>query len=149
MTAPRISVVTIGADDVAALRRFYAAVGFDDLTPDVPNFASFMAGGVVLALYDRRDLTAEADPGAEPPHVGGFNGLTLACNVDAEDEVDRVWRRWVDAGATPVHEPVDRTPIPVRSGYVADPEGNRWEIAWNAEMTFDERGAVRRFGPGS
>jgi len=33
-----------------------------------------------------------------------------------------------------------------RSGYIADPEGNRWEIAWAPGLALDERGAVLRFG---
>jgi len=33
-----------------------------------------------------------------------------------------------------------------RSGYIADPEGNRWEIAWAPGAAFDERGALTSFG---
>jgi uncharacterized glyoxalase superfamily protein PhnB len=43
-------------------------------------------------------------------------------------------------------EPVDRD-WGGRSGYFADPEGNRWEVAWAPGMEFDVRGAVTRFGP--
>ncbi|MET8262029.1 hypothetical protein [Micromonospora sp. NPDC005205] len=30
--------------------------------------------------------------------------------------------------------------------YIADPEGNRWEIAWAGTARFDERGALLSFG---
>jgi predicted lactoylglutathione lyase len=146
MTPPRLSLVTIGARDVTTLRAFYGRVGFVDLNPDVADFASFLAGGVVLALYELPKLQAEADPSATEPPAEGFGGITLAYDVDTKAEVDTTYQHWVDAGATPVHEPVDRDPIPVRSGYVADPEGNRWEIAWNAQITFDANGAVTGFG---
>jgi catechol 2,3-dioxygenase-like lactoylglutathione lyase family enzyme len=33
-----------------------------------------------------------------------------------------------------------------RSGYFADPEDKRWEIAWAPGAIFDERGAVVSFG---
>jgi catechol 2,3-dioxygenase-like lactoylglutathione lyase family enzyme len=148
MTAgnPRVSFVTIGARDVTALREFYGRVGFVDLHPDIPDFASFQAGGVILALYELPKLLAEADPSATEPPAEGFGGIALSHNVDTKDDVDPTYDQWVDAGATPVHPPVDRDPVPVRSGYVADPEGNRWEIAWNAELTFDANGAVTGFG---
>ncbi|GID28039.1 hypothetical protein [Paractinoplanes brasiliensis] len=41
-------------------------------------------------------------------------------------------------------EPVDR-PWGGRSGYIADPEGTRWEIVWNGGATFDDRGALLTF----
>jgi uncharacterized glyoxalase superfamily protein PhnB len=51
----------------------------------------------------------------------------------------------VAAGATPVAEPVDRE-WGGRSAYIADPEGNRWEIAWAPSAGLDERGALTSFG---
>jgi uncharacterized protein len=144
----RLTFVTIGARDITSLRAFYERVGFTDLNPQIPNFASFLAGGVLLALYDAEELAAEADPGGAVPPAG-YGGIALACNADAKDDVDALFRRWVDAGATVVHEPVDRVEIGVRSGYVADPEGNRWEIAWAPGLTFGDRGEVTGFGSGS
>ena len=44
-----------------------------------------------------------------------------------------------------IMEPVDRD-WGGRSGYFADPEGNRWEVAWAPGMEFDDRGAVTGFG---
>jgi hypothetical protein len=29
-----------------------------------------------------------------------------------------------------------------KTAYFADPENNLWEIAWNPDSTFDERGAL-------
>lgn len=143
----RLTFVTIAARDITSLRAFYGRVGFTDLNPQIPDFASFLAGGVLLALYDAEQLTAEADPGGPVPPTG-FGGIALACNADTKEEVDALYQRWVDGGASVVHEPVDRVEIGVRSGYVADPEGNRWEIAWAPGLTFGERGEVLGFGSG-
>ena len=145
-TPARVTFVTVGARDITTLRAFYERVGFVDLNPQIPDFAAFLAGGVLLALYDVERLVEEADPGQPVPAPGGWNGVALACNVDHKDQVDAAFRAWVDAGATPIHEPVDRVEIGVRSGYVADPEGNRWEIAWAPGLVFDERGGVASFG---
>ena len=61
------------------------------------------------------------------------------------DEVDIAYAAALAAGATAIMEPIDRD-WGGRSGYFADPEGNRWEIAWAPGMQFDERGSVTSFG---
>lgn len=71
--------------------------------------------------------------------------MTLACNVDSRAEVDTAFAAAVAAGATVVAEPTDR-PWGGRSAYIADPEGNRWEVAWAGTARFDERGALVSFG---
>jgi catechol 2,3-dioxygenase-like lactoylglutathione lyase family enzyme len=71
--------------------------------------------------------------------------LTLACNVDSPEQVDAAFAAAVAAGATPVAEPVARD-WGGRSGHFADPEGNRWEIAWAPGAEFDDRGALTSFG---
>lgn len=47
--------------------------------------------------------------------------------------VDRVWQAAVSSAAREIAKPVDRF-WGGRSGYVADPDGNRWEIAWVPPM---------------
>ena len=138
----RLSFVTLGARDFARQRAFYLGLGW---TPrvDLDDFVAFLVGGVVLAIYPLELLTAEAAPGMQAN--GGWSGVTLACNVATRDEVDGAWAAWVAAGATPLAAPVDREYGP-RAGYVADPEGNRWEIAFADGVEFDERGAVTKFG---
>jgi hypothetical protein len=89
-------------------------------------------------------LAAEAAPYLAGPS-GGWSGITLAGNVDSREEVDTAFAAAVKAGATVAAEPTDR-PWGGRSAYIADPEGNRWEIAWARTAVFDERGALISFG---
>lgn len=135
---PRLSVVTLGAHDVAALRAFYERLGWNSNTPP-GDFAAFPLGGAVLTLYDMRTLAEESGGQAPPP--GGFRGVTLAINVDAIDDVDAAIDVAVAAGATRLADPVTRD-WGGRSGYFADPEGNVWEVAWLPGSTFDDRGAL-------
>lgn len=109
------------------LRRFYVGLGWSEVPGSDDNWSGFLLGGVLLALYPLDALAAEAAP--DLPSTAGFAGMTLACNVDSEDQVDAVFAAAVAAGATPVAEPVTRD-WGGRSAYFADPEGNRWEIAW-------------------
>jgi catechol 2,3-dioxygenase-like lactoylglutathione lyase family enzyme len=139
MTIPaRLSLVTLGARDVTRLRDFYAGLGWKPVTEVPGQYVSFLLGGVMLAMYG---LEALAEESLGEGEVGDWRGVTLALNVDSRDEVDAVWRRMVERGAAPTADPVDR-PWGGRSGYVADPEGNRWEVAWAPDLEFDERGAV-------
>ncbi len=140
----RLSVVTLGVRDMTSLRPFYRSLGWPELPAADDNWSAFLLGGVLLALYPLPDLAAEAAPGTAGP-AGGWSGVTLACNVDDREAVDTAFAAAVAAGATPVAEPADRA-WGGRSAYIADPEGNRWEIAWAGAAIFDERGALVSFG---
>ena len=135
----RLSIVTVGAHDVAALRAFYERLGWRSDTPP-GDFAAFPLGGAVFTLYDANTLAQEAG-GHDAPPPGPFRGFSLAINVDAIDDVDAVIDTAVEAGATLLAAPITRD-WGGRSGYFADPEGNAWEVAWLPNATFDERGAL-------
>ena len=135
----RLSIVTLGARDMGALRSFYRALGWPELSSGDDSWTGFLVGGVLLALTPMNDLTAEAAPGSPDPT--GWSGVTLACSVRTRDEVHTAFTAAIAAGATPVADATDR-PWGGRSAFLADPEGNRWEITWSPVATFDERGAL-------
>lgn len=141
MIPARLSLVTLGARDLPRLRAFYEAMGWVPRPGSGDDFASFLLGGVLLALYPGELLRGEAAPDLAPPVPGSWNGITLALNVDDRAQVDEVFAGAVEAGARPVSPPVDRE-WGGRSGYIADPEENRWEIAWAPWTRFNEAGAV-------
>ncbi len=141
---PRLTVVTLGARDLPELRRFYLALGWEELPSGSDAWTGFLVGGVLLSLFPVAELAAEASDGVLPAPTG-WSGFTLACNVDERAQVDRAFASAVRAGAEVVAEPTDR-PWGGRSAYVADPEGNRWEIAWAPGARFDDRGALTSFG---
>ncbi|WP_150245658.1 VOC family protein [Nocardiopsis quinghaiensis] len=138
----RLTVVTLGARDMPELRRFYRALGWKEISSSSDSWAGFLLGGVLLSLYPMEELAAEAAGGAPAPI--GWSGFTLACNVDGPQQVDAAFKTAVRVGAAVVAEPVDR-PWGGRSAYIADPEGNRWEIAWASEARFDDRGSLTAF----
>ncbi|TNH21512.1 glyoxalase [Micromonospora orduensis] len=140
----RLSVVTLGVRDMGLLRSFYHALGWPEQPSGDDDWSAFLLGGVLLALSPLPELAAEAAPGVADP-AGGWSGVTLACNVDDRADVDTAFAAAVAAGATVVAEPTDR-PWGGRSAYIADPEGNRWEIAWAGTAVFDERGSLVSFG---
>jgi uncharacterized protein len=135
----RLSIITLGVRDMANLRSFYRALGWPELSSGDATWTGYQLGGVLLALFPIQDLTDEAAPGS--PHPSGWAGFTLACTVGARDDVDTTFAAAVDAGATPIASATDR-PWGGRSAFIADPEGNRWEITWSPRATFDERGGL-------
>ncbi|MEU9100039.1 VOC family protein [Streptomyces sp. NPDC048361] len=139
----RLSAVTLGVLDMSELRRFYCGLGWEELPSSDDNWAGFLLGGVLLALYPVDELAAEAADGA--PSRAGWSGITLICNVDHREQVDSAFASAVAADATAVGEPADRS-WGGRSAYIADPEGNRWEIAWAPGAQFDARGALIALG---
>ena len=129
----RLSIVTLGVRNMGVLRSFYRALSWPELSSGDDAWTGFLLGGILLALFPLPDLTAEAAPGS--------HGVTLACTVGTREEVDTAFAAAVAAGATPVAEATDRS-WGGRSAFMADPEGNRWEITWSPRATFDARGAL-------
>jgi uncharacterized glyoxalase superfamily protein PhnB len=82
-------------------------------------------------MYSRLGVE-EAAPGAPLPDPVAWNGVTLAVNVADRAEVDAAFAHAVACGATVVAGPTERD-WGGYSAYVADPEGNRWELAWDPD----------------
>lgn len=125
----RISFVTLAVRDLEATHRFYV----DGLrwTPElwVPGEVLMFRAGplLVLSLWDEAAFAAEV--GAAPAR-DGIPPLTLAHNVASRAEVDAVLATARTAGADPVGDGQERD-WGGYTGYFADPDGFRWEVAWN------------------
>ena len=130
----RLTAVTLGCQSVPELRAFYGAIGWRENDGSDDTFTSFTIGTVRLALYPMQLRGAEAAPGAPAVSSGLWKGITLALNVATRGEVDRALADAVDAGAQTVAPPEERE-WGGYSGYFADPEGNRWELAWAPWLT--------------
>jgi catechol 2,3-dioxygenase-like lactoylglutathione lyase family enzyme len=125
--------LTLGVADLERSLRFYRALGF--VSPGVigtefPGGAAVMfelAGGLILALYGRDDLAADANATFDAPGRGEFSIGHLAAS---REEVDVVLATAQSAGATVTEEPYDR-PWGIYSGYFRDPDGHLWEVIWN------------------
>lgn len=139
MTAA-IALITLGVADVARATRFYEALGFAlSASQSRESVSFFAAGGVVLALFGRAALAADAGLRDEPR--GPFGGITLARNLPSRGAVDRVFEQALAAGASVLKQP-EETFWGGYSGYVADPDGHPVELAWNPFFPLREDGTV-------
>jgi catechol 2,3-dioxygenase-like lactoylglutathione lyase family enzyme len=125
---PRISFITLAVADLAAARRFYVdGLGW---TPelDVDDVIMIRVGErLILSLWDERSFASEVGPIRRGP---GLVPMTLAHNCATTIEVDAVLAAAEAAGADPVQTAVERD-WGGYTGYFADPDGFRWEIAYN------------------
>ena len=124
---PRISMITLGVNDLRVAARFYEkGLGFPRMASP-PEVAFFTLNGTWLGLYDRRKLAEDA---AVSPDGQGFEGFTLSHNVSSEAEVDKVMHQALAAGASLV-KPAEKVFWGGYSGYFKDMDGHLWEIAFN------------------
>jgi predicted lactoylglutathione lyase len=135
---PRLSLVTLGVGDVARSRAFYEALGFKAGSASQEAVAFLDAGGVVLALWARASLAADAGVNAAG---SGFTGVVLAHNARSEAAVDKAIAEAVAAGGTMI-KPGERTSWGGYAGYFADPDGHLWEVAHNPYFRLGADGRV-------
>ena len=124
-----INYITLGVADLAESRRFYREVfGWQETADSNENIAFFQAGNaLLLALFGKAALAHDAQI---PEQSSGFPRFTLAHNVGSEAEVDVLF-----AGFAAKNTNIIKAPQKVfwggYSGYLADPDGFLWEIAFN------------------
>ncbi|MCW8889883.1 MAG: VOC family protein [Sedimenticola sp.] len=124
---PRISMITLGVDDIERAVAFYEkGLGLPRMDSP-PTVAFFNLNGSWLGLYGREALAEDAQVSAEG---SGFNSFSLAHNVGSESEVDALLAQAVTAGATLV-KPGQEVFWGGYSGYFKDPDGHLWEVAYN------------------
>ena len=125
----RISFITLAVRDLEASRRFYVdGLGWrPDLEVEGDVIMIMVGEKLVLSLWDREHFQAEVGVIADSHGVPPF---TISHNVATEPEVDDVLDTARSAGADPVHGAVQRE-WGGYTGYFADPDGYRWEIATN------------------
>lgn len=135
-TVPRrLSVVTLGVTDLARSVAFYEALGWRRSSASVEGeVAFFRLDGAFLALFGRDALAEDAHVAADG---SGFVPVSLAINVDREEEAAEVVAAAEAAGATVV-KPATRAFWGGVSGYFADPDGFLWEVVWNPGFPFPD-----------
>ncbi len=135
---PRLSLITLGVADMARARAFYEVLGFSASSQSQPTVTFFDTGGVILGLYARAALAADA---TVPDSTPGFSGVALAHNVGSDAEVDAVIAHAVKCGGKLV-KAAHKVFWGGYSGYFADPDGHLWEVAHNPFWPLDAEGHV-------
>ena len=136
---PRVDLISLGVRSVEASRRFYAEGLGWPIHREIPGDVVFIQvnRGLILSLWDARQMQAEAGVSAPGP----VPCITLSHNLASTEEVDQVLAEAAAAGASMVAEPITQ-PWGGYSGYFADPDGFRWEVAYNPNWAVNDDGEV-------
>jgi len=133
----RVSLITLGVRDLERARGFYEALGWKSGAAPADDVVFFQAGGMIVALWGREQLTEDT----AVQDSGGWGGVTLAYNTRSPAEVDEVIAEAEGAGAT-IARPGAETFWGGYSGVFVDPEGHAWEVAHNPHWTVAADGSV-------
>ena len=133
---PRITLITLGVDDLEKSLRFYRdglGLPTDGIIGQEFEYGSVvffdLEKGLRLALWPRKSLAHDS---GLPVTARSATEFTLAHNVSSEAEVDKVMREAEKAGAVIVKK-AQATFYGGYAGYFADPDGHLWEVAWNPQ----------------
>jgi uncharacterized protein len=134
---PRITVITLGVDDLERSLRFYreglglasdGIVGTEFAHGAVAFFD--LQAGLRLAVWPRESIAADSGLPLTSPSATDF---TLGHNVRSKAEVDAVMEQAERAGAVVV-KPAQETFWGGYAGYFQDPDGHLWEVVWNPHV---------------
>ncbi|BAV52051.1 lactoylglutathione lyase [Mesorhizobium loti] len=130
----RISVITLGVDNLEASLEFYRdGLGFPTEGIIGKEFehgavAFFdLQNGLKFAIFERSNIAVDAgiaQTGRSPTE------FTIGHNVTSEAEVDAVMAQAIGAGARLV-KPAQNTFWGGYAGYFQDPDDHLWEVVFN------------------
>ena len=138
---PRITLITLGVDDLQRAVRFYrdglglkteGIVGTEFEYGAVAFFD--LQAGLKLALWPRKSIAHDTGIALGKPNATDF---TIGHNVSSKVEVDAVMEQAKRAGAMVV-KPAHDTFWGGYAGYFQDPDGHLWEVAWNPQWVVQE-----------
>jgi catechol 2,3-dioxygenase-like lactoylglutathione lyase family enzyme len=138
---PRITLITLGVDDLERSLAFYrdglglsseGIVGTEFEHGAVAFFP--LRQGVSLAIWPRESIAHDTGLPKDPPSA---TELTIGHNVSSREVVDDVMAQAEVAGATVIKRAAE-TFWGGYAGYFQDPDGHVWEVAWNPDMLPEE-----------
>jgi catechol 2,3-dioxygenase-like lactoylglutathione lyase family enzyme len=132
----QISVITLGVRDMARSRRFYGeGFGWRPVFEN-PDIIFYQMNGLMLGTWLTNALEGDMQRAAT-----GSSAVSLAHNVLSKEEVQSVIDRLAQFGGR-LLRPADAPPHGGFRGYIADPDGHAWEIAWNPAWPISPEGYV-------
>ena len=135
----RLTFITLGVGDLDMMKAWYREkFGWIPFKDD-EGICFFKLNGIILGLYPIHELAKDV---GIPEEGSGFKRFTFAINFRSSEEVDQITQHLRVKGVRIVREPENVFWGGYR-GYIADPEDNYWELAFNPYLELDEHGNIR------
>ncbi len=131
---PRLTMITLGVEDLAKSTQFYEDLGFQKSSASQESVTFFITNGTVLGLFGRAALAEDAGVEDAPT---SYRRVAIAHNLDSEEAVNVAYAHALSCGATGTKAP-HKVFWGGYSGYFADPDGHLWEVAHNPFAPLDE-----------
>lgn len=126
-----LTLLTIGVHDFPAMKKWYKEkFGWTPFQENESIVFFKLSGGTALSLFPAGEL---ADDVGVAQDGNGFKRFTLAINFHSEQDVDQAADELRKKGVRIVREP-ERVFWGGYRGYIADPEDNYWELAYNPQL---------------
>ncbi len=133
----RVTIIGLGVASLEVSNKFYKEkFGWKLIATSNEYISFFQLNGILLSLYPREKLAEDARVSAEG---NGFKGFSLAYNTRSKEEVDSLFENLKSKGVKIIKQP-EEVFWGGYSGYIADPDDNLWEIAFNPFLLLDENG---------
>ena len=138
---PRITVITIGVDNLQRSLEFYrdglglptqGIIGTEFEYGAVAFFE--LHAGLKLAIWPRSSIVRDTGIPLGKPSA---TEMTIGHNVASKEEVNAVMTQAQKAGAVIV-KPAQPAFWGGYAGYFQDPDGHLWEVVWNQEFDIAE-----------
>jgi uncharacterized protein len=141
MSVPaRISIVTLGVDDLPQSKAFYEALGWEIAGSAGDEICWFRTADSYLGLYEYAALAQDAN--LSPNQRPAFSGFTVAICVDSDDAVASAIEQAAGAGAEVLKPAQKAAEFEGFHGYFADPDGYAWEVANNPNFPIGDDGRI-------
>jgi len=135
----QVNIITLGVNNLARSTEFYSKwLQIKPANSSNEHVKFFNLNGVKLSLFPRNELAKDANVTVEGD---GFRGITLSINVDSKEDVDNVFSHGINSGGKAIKKP-ESVFWGGYSGYLSDPDGQLWEIAWNPHFKKDKNGGL-------
>lgn len=133
----RLTIIGLGVNNLKESSKFYEEkFGWKKMKSSNDGITFFQLNGILLSLYPKDKLAEDATVN---PEGHGFKGFTLAFNTRTKEEVDELIENLEAKGVKIVKKP-EEVFWGGYSSYIADPDENLWEIAFNPFLPLDENG---------
>ncbi|MFD1142405.1 VOC family protein [Larkinella insperata] len=132
----RISVITLAADDLPAMRQFYVeTLGWEPVAEN-QDILFIKCNGFLFSICKKEQLAPLI--GVKPDGTG-FRAFTISYNVPTRAEVDE-WFAKLKARKVALYQEPTEAFFGGYFFYFSDVEGNVLEIAYNPYIPLDEAG---------